>query len=122
MPDATVSEPAIAAALAAGAIPAQKAGITGISCTLTPIQDGFAVTARFSTPDTPSDRALTVLEYPKEDIWIDGDKMTRTGGEVRLNAKLYDYSDLPLMIDRSKLRLTLLDQGRAIDIQGCPSP
>jgi len=121
MPDAEVEKAAITAALDAAPFTADQAGITGVSCGIAPVSDGFAITARFTTRDTLSGTALTVFEYPHSDVWIDGTKTTHSGNEVTVTSMLYSYSETPLVLDRGRMRLTVLDQGRAIDIPGCPA-
>lgn len=120
-PDAVVEKTAISAALATTPIPAALAGIGQVSCTVAPVDDGFAITARFTTRRSLSDTALTVFEYPHSDVWIDGTETARSGNEVTVTSMLYSYSETALVLDRSKMRLTVLDQGRAVDIQGCPA-
>lgn len=121
LPDAKAERAAISAALDAAPATAERAGISSVSCGIAPTGDGFAITARFTTRDTLSDTAVTVFEYPHSDVWIDGTKTARSGKDVTVTSMLYSYSETPLVLDRSKMRLTVLDQGRAVDIQGCPA-
>jgi DsbC/DsbD-like thiol-disulfide interchange protein len=120
-PGAEAEKTAISAALDAAPVPAEKAGVRQVSCAVEPVEDGFAVTARFTTPESLSDAAVTVFEYPHPDVWIDGTSTARSGTAVIVSSMLYAYGDAPLLLDRSKMRLTVLDQGRAVDIQGCPA-
>ena len=112
---------AIARALAAAPVPARDAGITDITCALALTRDGFAITARFRTAANLSPAALTIFEYPHPDIWIADTTTVRAGRDITVTTILYAYGDTPVMLDRGKLRMTLMDQGRAVDIQGCPA-
>jgi DsbC/DsbD-like thiol-disulfide interchange protein len=120
-PDAEVEKAAISAALDAAPVTADQAGIAQISCGIAPVDDGFAITAHFTTRNALSDKVLTVFEYPQSDVWIDGTTTAHSGNQVTVTSMLYSYSETPLVLDRSKMRLTVLDQGRAVDIQGCPA-
>lgn len=121
MPGAEVEKAAISAALDAAPITAAEAGIRQVSCTVAPVDDGFAITAHFTTSTSLTDSALTVFEYPHSDVWISEARTTRSGNEVTVTSMLQSYSEAPLVLDRSRMRLTVLDQGQAVDIQGCPA-
>lgn len=120
-PDAEAGKAAISAALGAEPMTAAQAGIRQVSCAIVPVDDGLSITARFTTRRALTDAALTVFEYPHSDVWIDGTATARSGNQVTVTSMLYSYSETPLVLDRSKMRLTVLDRGQAVDIQGCPA-
>lgn len=121
MPEAEVERAAISAALDAAPISAAEAGIRQVSCTIAPVDDGFAVTAYFTTSKALSASALTVFEYPHSDVWINEASTSHSGNDVTVTSTIQSYSGTPLVLDRGRMRLTVLDQGRAVDIQGCPA-
>ncbi len=121
MPDAEAEKAAIKAALDAVPFTAEEAGIARVSCGIAPVDEGFEITAQFTTRSALSDDALTVFEYPHSDVWIDDTSTAQSGNKVTVTSMLYSYSETPLVLDRSKMRLTILDQGNAVDIQGCPA-
>lgn len=120
-PEAEQEKAAISAALDTVPVSAEQAGIAHVSCAIEPVGDGFAVTAHFTTPNALSKSALTVVEYPHPDVWIDGTRTAHSGNSVTVTAMLYAYSEAPLLLDRGRMRLTVLDRGQAVDIQGCPA-
>jgi DsbC/DsbD-like thiol-disulfide interchange protein len=113
--------PTIRASLANRPQNSASAGVRDVTCAVTPSSDGFQLTATLRTAKPLSDQALAIVEYPNSDIWVDGTQTELHGRELRVSTTLFSMTDAPLILDRSKLRLTLFDKARAIDIQGCPT-
>jgi DsbC/DsbD-like thiol-disulfide interchange protein len=112
---------AIRASLKNRPTPSLSAGVRNIACSVTPEPGGFHLVARFETARTLSKSAMTVVEYPSEDLWIEGSGTSNTGRNVSVSAMLFTVAETPIILDRSKIRLTLFNGGTAIDIQGCPA-
>lgn len=117
---------AIRSALATIAIPAAKGGIQSASCTLTPNAQGFDITANIRQRRAANPDQLLVIEYDDPDIWpdiwIDIPTLVISGRDLRASSVVEFYGTGMFTLDRSRLRLTLLEGGRAIEILGCPAP
>jgi DsbC/DsbD-like thiol-disulfide interchange protein len=113
---------AIKAALATRARDAAEAGIVETTCRLAADGDArvLEATVRLRTP--PSGPQVAVIEaVARPDLWI-GEATARTdGATVTAEARL-DSSAPGIVLDRSALRLTLIDAARAVDIEGCGAP
>jgi DsbC/DsbD-like thiol-disulfide interchange protein len=119
---ATAGRDSIEAALATRAHSAAEAGVTGASCTIRPDGEGHAVTATVRFAEAPHRAQIAVLEAADPEVWI-GEPVAETHGQtVTAAARLEHYGKGGLVLDRNSLRLTLLDDTRAIDIRGCPAP
>lgn len=121
MPDAELEKAAISAALDTAPVTAEQAGIRQVSCSIAPVDDGFEITAHFTTSRSLSASALTVFEYPHSDVWISESNTTHSGNQATAIATFHSYSEVPLVLDRGRMRLTVMDRGQAVDIQGCPA-
>ena len=113
--------PAIAAALRDQPASAEKAGYSNLTCALTPKKNGFDLTARFDTPRPLSHHAVTVVEYPNESFWIETARTEVSGSSVTAQTTVVSLTKSPVFLDRGKIRVTVLDQGGAVDMTGCPA-
>ena len=86
MPRAEHGKPEILTALAAEPEPADKAGVSQVKCVVAPVEDGFAITAHFSTRKPFSPTAVTVFEYPHPDVWIEGTHTNDKGASVTVTS------------------------------------
>jgi DsbC/DsbD-like thiol-disulfide interchange protein len=119
---ATAGRESIEAALATRAHSAAEAGVTGATCTIRPEGEAHAVTATVHFANAPPHTQIAVLEAPDPNLWISEPVAQTNGTTVTAAARIEHYGKGGLMLDRSSLRLTLLDETRAIDIRGCPAP
>lgn len=111
-------DPAIARALAAGPESAARAGLTRAVCTVAPSSDGLRLTARLTLPPLGGSE-LAVIELPDPNVWISEAATTRKGRELTATADIVPPSQ-PFVLDRSALTITVLGQGRAVELHGCP--
>ena len=112
----------IEAALAARAESAAEAGVARVTCALEPDGRGFAVTAEITFAAEPSPGQVAVLEPGQPDVWI-GDAKSRTEGRtVFARAPIQAAGAAGPVLERRALRLTVLDDRRAVDIRGCEAP
>lgn len=112
----------IEAALAERARTADEAGVARVTCRLVPEGKGYSVSAEitFAAPQAPGQ--LAVLESGRPDMWI-GDAAIRTEGRtLSAMAPVQTPAGAGPMLERSTMRLTVLDDHRAIDIRGCEAP
>jgi DsbC/DsbD-like thiol-disulfide interchange protein len=114
------ADPAIRAALARVPVPAAKAGLTRFDCTVRPIKDGLHLTAHIALP--PQGAPETALfETSDPSIWVGATSTKREGGELVAGADLVPADSAPFALDRSQLRITVLGQDRAVELDGCPA-
>ncbi|TMV83450.1 hypothetical protein FGG78_22790 [Thioclava sp. BHET1] len=113
-------DPAIEQALARVPEPARRAGLHGFQCTLAPIADGLHLTARITLPKQgPEETAL--FETANPDIWVGKTSTRREGDMLIASADLVPPTPGPFAFDRSKMRITILGQDRAVALNGCPA-
>ena len=115
-PDAGIN-----AALAARAATAGEAGVTSVACTVEPISDGLRLTARLRLPD-PGATEVVAVETADPAIWVSESASERTAGELVAVTELVPPDGAPFALDRSGLTLTILANGGAVEVQGCPAP
>jgi DsbC/DsbD-like thiol-disulfide interchange protein len=118
-PDADV--PAIKAALRDLPLSAQSGDVRSATCSLTPNGSGFNITANLKFKNALNGPRTTVVEYANPDIWIDIAQTSIQGRNLTANATMEFYGDGMLTIDRSAIRITVLEDDKAIEIQGCPA-
>ncbi len=110
------SDPAIRAALA----DQPKTGGARASCSIDPIKDGLRVTARISAPRQGASEVV-VMEPSGGDVWASPAEVIRDGNSLTAVSELVAPSGAPFALDRSGLRLTVLGEGRAVEVTGCPA-
>ncbi len=100
---------------------AQALGAADVSCTFAPITDGMRVTAHFSMPLLVQNAVETVVfEHRDRSVWASGAQVTRDGDHVTAVADLVPSNAKPFDLDGNDLRLTILADGRAAELVGCP--
>jgi len=112
------SDQAIRAALSDRPRSARSLGLTAIDCTATPISDGVELSVRMTLPRLGADEVV-VLEAGDSAIWVSSATTLRTGGTLTARADMVDPSGAPFALDRSRVRITVLGDGRAADHRGC---
>lgn len=122
------NHPAIAAALANQPTAASAAGVGDVSCSAQPISDGMRLTARIALPAqmgaapaiTSAIAAETVvIEHQAAAIWASGAVTQRSGDWLVSEVDLVPPQAKPFDLRGEDLRMTVLMQDAAVDIQGC---
>lgn len=116
-PDATIR-----AAMADRPATAAEAGLTGLSCTVTPIRDGLRVQAQMTLPSQGGADETVVIEPPHPAIWASEAQVTRSGTRLVAVADLVDTTGAPFALDRSAVTVTVLGTKGAVEHRGCPAP
>jgi DsbC/DsbD-like thiol-disulfide interchange protein len=112
---------AITGALAKAPHSPAKAGLTAISCNLTPIADGLHLAARLSLP--PQGRPETVVfELRDKTIWVESAAARRDGPSLAAAADLVAPKGQPFALDRGDITVTVIGQSHSVEIPGCPAP
>lgn len=112
--------PAIAAAMAARPYSEREAGVQAARCALSPTEDGLRIEVRITMPSTGGEEA-TVIEPGNPKIWASQPETRRSDGVLIASSDLVHADGAPIALDRSKVRVTVLGQSHAVDIQGCKS-
>ena len=131
-PAAVEGRAAIEAALAERARAPREAGVTAVSCGLVPARGGFALTASVTFAGAVPAEAEAVLEAGQPDLWV-GLAESRVEGRT-LVASAPVASAVTVaggaqagaaggpFVAREQLRVTVIDDRRAVDIRGCAGP
>ncbi len=118
LPEAGEHDPRIAAALEDQPAASDVAGLVSANCTVEPISDGLRVTAALELPQVGLDE-VTVFEPDDRAIWVSEAMQERQGGRLTATADLVPPTAEPFELDTKTLRLTVIADGHAVDIQGC---
>ena len=114
-------DPVIRRAMAAGPEPARTAGLGRIACRVEPIDDGLRLTAEMDLPATGA-REMVVMEPGLPSVWVSEAETARSGGRLTAVSDMVGPGGVPFALDRSALVMTVLGDGRAVEIRGCPAP
>lgn len=117
LPEEGRRDPAIAAALVDRPMTGEEAGVQA-TCTVAPDSQGAALTVRLVLPALGPDEAV-VIESGDPGLWVSEAATRRDGGTLTATAEALSRDGGPLALDRSDLRITVLAEGKAVDIQGC---
>lgn len=109
---------AIMAAIADQPMTAERAGVSGVTCSVAPIKDGLRLTAAITMPAIDQGEVV-VIEAADPAIWVSEAAAQRAGPVLTAVAELVGPSNTPFALDRSSLRFTVLGDRRAVDIRGC---
>lgn len=111
----------ISAALNSGPESGTAAGVTDLSCVVAPIDDGLRVTARLQMPAQGAGEVV-VIEAGEPGLWVSSATTDRQGQALSASADLVPPNGKPFALDRSALVVTVLGEGRAVEMRGCPAP
>ena len=110
--------PEIVSALLDAPEAAEEAGVAGVDCRLAPISDGLRIDVAIDMPALgPAEEV--VIETADPEVWVSEPVAARSGGRLTATADLVHISAGAFALDRSGLRITVLGDGRAVDIRGC---
>lgn len=120
---ATPGQPdaAISAALKSVPKSAGEAGLRAISCVVEPIADGLRLTATLDLPQKGAAETV-VFETADRSVWVAEAQTRRDGARLVSQTDLVASSGAPFALDRSGVTVTVLAEGRATQIDGCPAP
>jgi DsbC/DsbD-like thiol-disulfide interchange protein len=108
----------ITAALAQRPDTADEAGLITAHCVLEPIADGMRVIASLDLPTIGTDEHV-VIEPASADVWASEAMTRRDDGILTATVDMVPPDTQDFDLDTRQLRLTVLADGRAVDIQGC---
>jgi len=110
--------PAIAAAMAERPFSAAEASVTSTVCRVTPSADGITVEA-FVTMPTAGGPEVAVIEPGDPQLWASQAVTTRQGDVLSIVSQVSHVSGSDFALDHALMRITVLGQRHAVDIQGC---
>jgi DsbC/DsbD-like thiol-disulfide interchange protein len=110
--------PAIAAALAERPFSATEAGVKSTICHVTPSDNGLTVEA-FVTMPTAGGPEVGVIESGDSQLWASQAETTRQGDVLSIVSQVSHVSGSDFTLDHALVRITVLGQRHAVDIQGC---
>ena len=119
-PDISQPDPRIVGAMASRPFSAAEAGVTAVACTLTPRGDDIALKAEIDLP-RQGGLETVIIETGTPAIRTETAQAARQGGRLVAETLLKHARGAPLAGDGSDIRLTILGDGQAVDIQGCPA-
>lgn len=109
---------AITAALIDRPLTGAEAAVGPVTCTIVPISDGLRVTTTM-TADRPDPAEIVIIESGNDSVWVSQADVVRTGNQISAAVDMVHVSGDSFVLDRSRLRVTLLGPTRAVELQGC---
>ncbi len=109
---------AIQAALRAVPDSASVVGFADATCDADPIRDGLRVTVGVEAAAAQGVH-IAVIETGDPTIWVSSSETSVEAGQYRVSADLVPENAQPFLLDRSEIRLTLLNAGGALEFLGC---
>jgi DsbC/DsbD-like thiol-disulfide interchange protein len=114
---------AIEAALARRAHRPAEAGVLDATCRLATNGEGHALAATVHLRRAPGRPQVAVIEAARRpDLWIGETRAQTNGAVITAEAPVQAAGPAGPALDRSGLRLTLIDTARTVEIEGCRAP
>jgi len=88
------------------------------TCKTTPVRDGVKLTARFDLPPAIG-REATLFELRSTPVWVSESESRREGNTLIATADFVPPEAKPFDLDLSDLRITVLSDRGAVQIDGC---
>lgn len=120
LPEGGGRDPLIVAALVDRPMTPDEAG-AGATCAVEPAGEGVALTVRLSMAPLGGAEAV-VVESDDPSLWVSDADAAWEGGALVARAQAFARDGGALALDRGGLRITVLGDGRAVDIHGCAGP
>ena len=113
-------DPRLVAALVDRPLTAREAQVGQVSCRISPVEGGVALTARIAMPSAGG-QEFVVVETANPSIWVAEAETRRAGNILTASTEMQHVEGAPFALDRSGLRFTVLGKRHAVDIRGCAS-
>ncbi|WP_305969368.1 MULTISPECIES: protein-disulfide reductase DsbD domain-containing protein [unclassified Mameliella] len=108
----------IAAAMADVPFGAEDAGVTGVSCRITPQAKGLGLTVSIAMP-RGTGREETVIETSDPNLWVADPRTSWQDGRLVAQTRVTHMSGGVFALDRSGLRITILGGNIPVELTGC---
>ncbi len=119
---AGASDLQITGALAARPMTPGEAGVAAAHCSAAPIKDGLQVTARLDMPRFAGGDEAVVFETNDRTVWVSEAAAERVGGALIAVSDMVGPTGAPFALERQGVTVTVIAQGRSVEIKGCPAP
>jgi len=110
--------PAIVAALIDRPLTAQEAGVSAVTCSFSPTDNGVLIEANIAVPPTGRDEAI-VIEAGDPAVWVSEPQIQRRGDQITAAARMVHAGGESFALNRSDIRITVLGSDHAVDVRGC---
>jgi DsbC/DsbD-like thiol-disulfide interchange protein len=121
LPRPGVADATITRALRQRPSTAKEAGVTAVSCEVSPQKNGLRVTAILTLPSTGGPEVV-VLEPGVPGVWVSPADVTRNGGQLRAVVDMVGPTGGGFGLQRGAIVVTVLGKHRAVEIKGCAAP
>lgn len=111
-------DPTIAAAMADLPFGAEDAGISSVSCRISPAANGMDLRVAITMP-RGTGHEETVIEAPDPDLWVGDPQTAWQGGQLVADTTIRHTSGGAFALDRSTLRITILGGPIPVEVTGC---
>lgn len=118
LPAGGSTDPAIRAAIRAQPMAARQAGVGATRCSVTQARRGLTLVTEIDVPRLGRDEVV-VVETSNPAVWASDSTTRREGKRLISETSLISADRQPIALDRSGLTITLLADGRAVEIHGC---
>ncbi|MEN8919125.1 MAG: protein-disulfide reductase DsbD domain-containing protein [Octadecabacter sp.] len=118
LPVTGTRDPMIVAALLDRPQTAQEAGVSAVTCSIAPIDDGLRVTARVNMAPMGVSEDV-IIESGDQQVWVSQPNMWREGDALFAQSDMIHVNGGSFALNRSDVRITVMADGRSVDIQGC---
>ncbi len=92
-----------------------------IKCKIQPKKKIINVAFKSSLITTINKNTHGILEYNDPNTWLTSQSSKLVGKDLFLSANINQFDDSNLMIDRSKVQITLINEGSNLTVLGCKS-
>ena len=117
LPETGDRDPVIVAALVDRPMTGEEAGARA-TCAVAPTADGLELTVGLTLPPLGPDEVV-VIESGDPGLWFSEAASSREGSTLVARAETLARNGGPAALDRSRLVITVLGEGRAVEIEGC---
>lgn len=111
-------DPVIAAAMADRPFDGAEAGVSSVTCRVSPVEGGMELRAEIAMP-AGTGREETVIETADPQVWVSEPRTSWSQGRLISEARLLHIDGGAFALDRSGLRITVLDGHMPFELQGC---
>lgn len=118
LPSEGERDAAITAALINRPMTEDEANVGNVICRIAPINDGLQVTTIVDVPPAGASEYV-VVEAGDANVWVSEADVVRVGNSLSATVDMVHISGASFALDRSAVRITVLGESQAIDIQGC---
>lgn len=112
LPSAGSHDRTIAAALAD-----QPMQTGGFRCRIEPMSDGLRLGAVADVPRMAGE--VVVIETGEPGVWVSPAVTRRDGGRLMAEVEMVPPTAKPFALSRSEVRMTVIGEGRAVEMTGC---